>query len=229
MMDAQRSRGYATNALTAHSSADKMKPYVHGETPNSNVYDESCLFIVHLIRSGRFADVSIQGKLGRAMLTRGIKLLTIHTGEAWHCVSFDHDEVYQHIFDSEWLNAGMFHASDDEELLFFFSAGMPHGVFVSLDSSTTDPHGSKRVLRAPAANRQAFFQRSYGKATKLYGRKNSFSERLAQQSTMDAAQSEFASFGVLGVEGKMEELPRWLVPASHGGSRGGTLSSILNH
>ena len=121
MMDTKRPRAYVTNALVAHSSADPTKPYVHGDTPNSDVYDESCLLIVHLIRSGRFADVSIQGKLGRAMLARGIKLLTIHTGEAWHCVSFDHDEVYQHIFGSDWLTAGMFRASDEEELLFFFS------------------------------------------------------------------------------------------------------------
>jgi hypothetical protein len=213
MMDALRKRGYMTNALSAHSAVDKQKEYVHGETPTSAVYDELCLYMVLLIGSGRFSDVSIQGVLGRTMLTRGTHLLAIHTGEAWHCVSFDHDEVYQLLFSTEYLNAGMFHASDQEELLFFFSAGMPHGVFVSLDSSTTDPTGSKRLLRSAAANRQACFQRLYGQPTSTYGGKNSLVETLAQQKTMDAASSKFASFGA---EGEMEESTRWRVPGGHG-------------
>ena len=217
MMDALRKRGYMTNALSAHSAVDKQKEYVHGETPTSAVYDELCLYMVLLIGSGRFSDVSIQGVLGRTMLTRGTHLLAIHTGEAWHCVSFDHDEVYQLLFGTEYLNAGMFHASDKEELLFFFSAGMPQGVFVSLDSSTTDPTGSKRLLRSAAANRQACFQRLYGQPTSMYGGKNSLVETLAQQDTMDAASSKFASFGA---EGEMEESTRWRVPGSHGARHG---------
>lgn len=222
MMDAQRGRGYVTNALPAHSSADKQKEYIHGDTPTSDEYDNYSLFMVHLLRSGRFSDVSIQGKLGRDMLMRGIHLLGVDTGEhTWYCVSFDHDEVYQQVFGTEWLNAGMFHASDEEELLFFFSARMPHGVFVSLDSSTTDPFGSKRLLRSALANRQAFLQRLYGKATKMYGHKDSFVETLAQQHTMSAAESRFASFGVLGVEGKTQESPQWRVPASHAGVANG--------
>ena len=204
-----------TNALSAHSMADKHKEYVHGDTPTSDVYDQLCLFMVHLIISGRFSDVSIQGTLGRAMLERGSHLLTLETGEAWFCVSFDHDEVYQGVFRTEWLNAGRFHASDDEELLFIFSDSMPRGVFISLDSSTTDPAGAKRLLRSAAADRQAFFQVLYGKATSLYGCKNSFVETLAQQDTMDAACAKFASFGA---EANLEAPTPWRVPGWHGGS-----------
>ena len=185
--------------LAAHTKSDNKDKYVHGSTPTSDVYDEQAIVAARLLLSGRFSDASLQGQLGREILARGLELVTEATGQSIYCVSFDHDEVYQDVFNTEHLNAGMFHGSDDEELLFVFSEQMQHGVFVSLESSTTDPTGQYRLLRSAAPNRQAFLQTLYGKETKLYGGKNSFVEKLAQQKTMDEFAEAFTSFGTAGV------------------------------
>ena len=118
------------------------------------------------------------------------------------------------MLDSKWVNAGMFRGSDAEELLFVFSEGMPHGVFISLDSSTTDPNGQSRLLRSAAPNRQAWFQAVYGMETKLYGSKNSYQETLAQQSTMDTFSLAFADYGV---NERVEQPVPWRVPGAHAG------------
>ena len=166
------------------------------------------------VRSGRFSDISIHGALGRKMLARGMELLTKSTGTTFYVVSLDHDAVYQRVFGSPWVNAGMFRGSDAEELLFVFSEGMPHGVFISLDSSTTDPTGQSRLLRSAAPNRQAWFQAVYGMETKLYGSKNSYQETLAQQSTMDTFSLAFADYGV---NERVEQPVPWRVPGAHAG------------
>ena len=170
------------------------------------------------VLSGRFSDIAIPGELGRKMLARGMELLTKSTGTTFYVVSLDHDAVYQRVFDSPWVNAGMFRGGDAEELLFVFSERMPHGVFITLDSSTTDPTGQYRLLRSAAPNRQAWFQAVYGMETKLYGSKNSYQETLAQQSTMDAFSLAFADYGV---DERVEQPVRWGVPGAHGGEIGG--------
>ena len=202
------------NMMTAHTSADPQALYVHGDTPSSELYDEQALLLACLLLSGRFSDAAIQGKLGREMLNRGLDLLTKCTGKTFYTVSLDNNEVYQTAFDTKYLNAGSFRASEKEELLFVFSKSLSHGVFISCDASTTDPTGQHRLLRSGAANRQAFFQVIYGLQTETYGAAGSFLETLAQQSTMDAF---YQAFTVYGVNESVEQPKPWRVPGAHGG------------
>lgn len=213
-VDARRARGYMMNMMPAHTSADPQALYAHGDTPSSELYDEQALLLACLLLSGRFSDASIQGNLGREMLNRGLNLLTKCTGKTFYTVSLDNNEVYQTAFDTKYLNAGSFRASEKEELLFVFSKSLSHGVFISCDASTTDPTGQHRLLRSGAANRQAFFQVIYGLQTETYGAAGSFLETLAQQSTMDAF---YQAFTVYGVNESVEQPKPWRVPGAHGG------------
>lgn len=174
-IDAKRSCPYMVNMLFVHKLLDGA--YEWGKTPESDLYAEQADFIVFLVLSGRFSDMAIQGNLGREMLALGLSAYNKNNPNTpILSVSFHNDITYRRVFGDPLLTAGMFAASDAEDLVFLFSNRC--GIWVSFDSSTTDPYGSKRLLRMPASNRQAFFQTLYGMPTELYGAENSFVQHV---------------------------------------------------
>ena len=130
------------------------------------------------------------GVVGRDQLQSAIERYHESHSDRVSVISLDNDRVYQRVFDSKLVHAGWFRGSREEELVALDSPAWPRALIVSSESSTVDPHGKHAVLRAPSANRQAFFGRLYGESeAPTYGADDSIVQRLGQTEGKEALQA----------------------------------------
>jgi len=133
------------------------------------------------------APPGLDGEIGRDQLQSAIE----SSSDEISVASFDHDAFYQRIWGSSLVQSGMFRNSRSEELLVLTSPSWPRALIISLESSTTDPHGTHPSLRAPSANRQSTVARLYGEAkAPLYGGDDSLVCRLQQGEGLRALQAK---------------------------------------
>ena len=133
------------------------------------------------------APPGLDGEIGRDQLQSAIE----SSSDEISVASFDHDAFYQRIWGSSLVQSGMFRDSRSEELLVLTSPSWPRALIISLESSTTDPHGKHPSLRAPSANRQSTVARLYGEAkAPLYGGDDSLVCRLQQGEGLRALQAK---------------------------------------
>ena len=170
----RREQAWAFNMLFAH---DLLGSYVHGQTPMSRRRLWQANMMLSVARN-RFADITVDGVLGREMLKEAVEALS----ETVYCYSLDNDRFYQCIYNSRLVNAAWFRANATEPLLSLFSKSWDRALLVSCVSSTTDTTGQHPLLGSGAFNRQSLVGRLYGENDNapLYAPEGSFFPHLGR-------------------------------------------------
>ena len=170
----RREQAWTFNMLFAH---DLLGSYEWGKTPTSRRRLWQAKMMLSVGRS-RFADITVDGVLGREMLKEAVEALS----ETVYCYSLDNDSFYQRIYNSPLVNAAMFRGNATEPLLSLFSKSWDRALLVSCVSSTTDTTGSKPLLGSGAWNRQSLVGRLYGENddAPLYAPEGCFFQHLGR-------------------------------------------------
>lgn len=182
--DAEISFSWRCNSMWMHDETGQK--YNHNSTPASRCKVEQGKLLVEMIgRSGRFSTWNIDGKVGRELVELGCNTSL----DPIYCIAVDSSAIYRRVLDrpvdDRFVSAGQFRANLDEELILLVSQQWPHALVVSFLSSTTDPHGSKPLLRSPRTNRLVFSADLFGKrGGSLYGNDDSLCATLSSSRTM---------------------------------------------
>jgi hypothetical protein len=170
----RREQAWAFNMLFAH---DLLGSYAHGKTPTSRRRLWQAKMMLSVARN-RFADITVDGVLGRAMLKEAVEALT----ETVYCYSLGNDGFYKRIYNSPLVNAAQFRANATEPLLSLFSESWERALLVNCVSSTTDTKGKDPLLGSGSFNRQSLLARFYGENddAPLYAPEGSFFPHLGR-------------------------------------------------